>query len=189
MTIYTRRIIFLCFAFALVACSGAGQTATTPSGDTRASVSQSSDSGQLIFKKMKVNPDAGAPPLIMSFIANGPNQGGVPCIDCVYGATSGDNVGMTGPSSYVVSNSYWQYDISFTDISYKGKCKVLWTIVSPSKKNIDTFSASFTLTSSGGFVLYAIARARPSYSGAATVTGKYECGKNTGSTQEPLYFE
>lgn len=124
----------------------------------------------------------------MNFIANGPNQGGVPCINCVNGASSGDNVGMTGPSSYVLSNTYWQYDISFTDLSYKGKCKVAFAITS-GKKTIDSFSASFTLTSAGGFVIYAIARSRPNYSGSATVTGSYTCGKNTGSTAEPLYFE
>ena len=96
---------------------------------------------------------------------------------------------MTGPSSYVLSNTYWQYAISFTDVSYKGKCKLSWDIVSPSKKTIDSFSASLNLTSSGGYVLYAVARKRPSYSGAATITGKYACGKNTASTQEPLYFQ
>ena len=74
----------------------------------------------------------------MNFVADGPNQGGVPCIDCVNGASSSDNVGMTGPSSYVRTNFVWQYAISFTDISYKGKCKVTWTIAA-GKKTIDTF--------------------------------------------------
>jgi hypothetical protein len=124
----------------------------------------------------------------MNFVSNGPDQGGVPCINCVYGASSSDNVGLTGPSSYVLSNTYWQYAISFTDVSYKGKCKVSWTITS-GKKTVDSFSASFNLTSSGGFVLYAMARSRPNYSGPAMLTGKYACGKNSGSTQEPLYFE
>ncbi len=125
---------------------------------------------------------------MMNFVASGPNQGGVPCIDCVYGASSSDNIGLTGPSSYVLSNTYWQYEISFTDVSYKGKCKLSWTITS-SRKTIDSFSASLNPTSSGGFVIYAVARSRPSYSGPATLTGKYDCGKNSASTQEPLYFE
>ncbi|MFY9740233.1 MAG: hypothetical protein WAK11_14460 [Candidatus Cybelea sp.] len=112
----------------------------------------------------------------------------MPCIDCVYGASSSDNIGLTGPSSYVLSNTYWQYEISFTDVSYKGKCKLSWTITS-SRKTIDSFSASLNPTSSGGFVIYAVARSRPSYSGPATLTGKYDCGKNSASTQEPLYFE
>ncbi len=124
----------------------------------------------------------------MNFVADGPNQAGVPCIDCVNGASNSDNVGMTGPSSYVRTNFVWQYAISFTDISYKGKCNVAWTIVA-GKKTIDSFGATFNLPSPGGFVLYAVARNRPKYSGPAVLTGKYTCGKNTGSGKAPLQFE
>ncbi|HLY01657.1 MAG TPA: hypothetical protein VKR56_04085 [Candidatus Cybelea sp.] len=189
MLIYTRRSLFFLLAFGLVACASAGQTGSTPFASAVNRVhSLSAASGVLVFQKASIRPEAGAPALMMNFVANGPNQGGVPCIDCVSGASSGDNVGLTGPSSYVLSNTYWQYEISFTDISYKGKCKVSWTIKS-GKKMIDSFSASFNLASSGGFVLYAISRSRPNYSGPATLAGKYLCGKNSGSSQEPLYFE
>ena len=188
MSIYTHRVIFVSLALMLAGCGSTGQTPSTSAAGTQAAAVPS-NSGQRVFKKMNVRPDAGTPATIMNFISNGPNQGGVPCINCVEGASSADNVGLTGPSSYVVSNTYWQYDISFSDISYKGKCKVSWVIASPAKKTIDSFSASFTLTSAGGFVLYAIPRLHPSYSGPANVTGKYTCGKNTGSTQEPIYFE
>ncbi len=189
MLIYTRRGLFLLLALGLTACAGAGQTGTAPfAGAAQTVHSQSDASGVLVFIKAKIRPAAGAPALMMNFVSNGPNQGGVPCINCVSGASSSDNVGLTGPSSYVLSNTYWQYAISFTDVSYKGKCKVSWTIAS-GKKTVDSFSASFNLTTAGGFVLYAMARSRPNYSGSATLTGKYTCGKNTGSTQEPLYFE
>ena len=188
MAIYLRRVTLLSLALALAACGSAAQT-STPGVNAQVAAAQSAGNGQLVFKKMDIKPDAGAPPLIMNFIANGPNQGGVPCINCVNGASSADNVGLTGPSSYVVSNFTWQYEISFTDLSYKGKCKVSWMIVAPNKKTVDSFSASFTLTSAGGFVLYAVPRSRPSYSGAATVTGKYVCGKSSASSQEPIYFE
>lgn len=185
---YTRRGLFL-LTLGLVACAGAGQTATTPLAGVAQTVRTQSDAnGVLVFQKTAIKPKAGAPALMMNFIANGPNQGGVPCINCVNGASSTDNIGLTGPSSYVSSNAYWQYEISFTNVSYKGKCKVSWTITS-GKKTIDSFSASFKLTSSGGFVLYAVARSRPTYSGSATVTGKYACGTHSASTQEPLYFE
>jgi hypothetical protein len=179
----------LSLALALAACGGTAQTVTAPAVGAQTAAAQPAGSGQLIFRKMDIKPDAAAPALIMNFIATGPNQGGVPCINCVYGASSADNVGLTGPSSYVLSNFTWQYEISFTDINYKGKCKVSFTIVSPSKKTIDSFAGSFSLPSAGEFALYAIARSRPSYSGAATVTGKYVCGKNSASTQEPIYFE
>jgi hypothetical protein len=187
MSRYTRRGLVLSFALVIAACSSGG-SATTPAM-TGNQITPAVVGGRLVFQKLSVQPDAGAPPLMMNFVANGPAQGGVPCINCVNGASTSDNVGMTGPSSYVLSNTYWQYAISFTDVSYKGKCKVSWTIVSSGKKTIDSFSASFNLTSAGGFVLYALNRSRPKYSGSATLTGKYACGKNTGSTQEPLYFQ
>jgi hypothetical protein len=189
MRIYTHRGFAFLLALAVTACAGGGQNGTTPlAGAAQTAQSRSGTGGVLVFQKASIRPEAGAPALMMNFIANGPNQGGVPCISCVNGASSSDNVGLTGPSSYVLSNTYWQYLISFTDISYKGKCKVSWTIAS-GKKTIDSFSAMLNLSSAGGFVLYAVARSRPDYSGPAMLTGKYACGKNTGSTQEPLYFE
>ncbi len=189
MSIYTRRGLFLSLALALSACAGANQTGATPSaGAVQTAGTQSNANGVLVFQKTPIRPDAAAPALIMNFVANGPNQGGVPCINCVNGASSGDNIGLTGPSSYVRTNTFWQYEISFTDVSYKGKCKVSWTIVS-GNKTIDSFSSSFNLTTAGGFVIYAVARSRPKYSGPATLTGKYACGKNTASAQAPLYFE
>jgi hypothetical protein len=189
MLIYTRRGLFSLLALGLAACAGAGQTGTTPFGSSAQTVHGGSTTGGVfVFQRASIRPEAGAPALMMNFVANGPNQGGVPCINCVYGASSSDNIGLTGPSSYVLSNTYWQYEISFTDVSYKGKCKVSWTITS-GKKTIDSFGASLNLASSGGFVIYAVARSRPNYSGPATLTGKYACGKDSASTQEPLYFE
>jgi hypothetical protein len=187
---YTRSVLFFSLAFGLAACAGAGQSGTTPSsGVSEALRTESGSAGVLVFKKASLRAEAGASPLLMNFVANGPAQSGVPCIDCVNGAGSSDNIGLTGPSSYVLSDATWQYAISFTDISYEGKCTVSWEIVSSAKKTIDHFSASFNLDSSGGFVIYAVNRGRPKYSGAATVTGKYACGKNSGSTKEPLYFQ
>ena len=98
------------------------------------------------------------------------------------------HIGLTGPSSYVRTGATWQYALSFTDLSYKGKCTLAWEIKA-GKKTVDSFSASFKLTSDGGFVLYAVDRARPKYSGPATLTGKYTCGKNSQSAQAPLYFQ
>lgn len=185
MPIYTRRSIFLSLVLGLAACGGAAQGPTPAVGTDSASQVAG---GRVVFQKMQVAPAAGAPALLMNFVADGPAQGGVPCIGCVSGATTNDNIGMTGPSSYVPSGAGWQYAISFTDVSYKGKCKVSWTIVS-GKKTIDTFSASFNLTSAGGFVLYALNRSRPKYSGPATLTGKYACGSNSASAKAPLYFQ
>jgi hypothetical protein len=198
MRIYTRGFLVLSLALGLAACGGGAQAPTPSVGATEAtapaSIGAILDSapevsgGREAFQKIPIRPAAGAPALLMNFVSDGPAQGGVPCIDCVNGASTGDNIGLTGPSSYVLSGDYWQYSISFTDVSYKGKCKVSWAIEG-GKKTIDSFSASFTLTSAGGFVVYAVNRPRPKYTGAATVTGKYVCGKNSASTSAPLYFQ
>jgi hypothetical protein len=199
MPIYTRGF-FVLLALGLAGCFATGSAGTTPAiGAAQTIGAQTSlaatlDSapeatgGHLIFRKISIRPDAKAPALMMNFVANGPAQGGVPCIGCVNGATTSDNIGLTGPSSYVLGGTYWQYGLSFTDVSYKGKCKLSWAITS-GKTTIDSFSASFNLTSAGGFVLYALNRSRPKYSGPATLTGKYACGNNSASTQEPLYFQ
>ncbi|MBV9720151.1 MAG: hypothetical protein JOZ77_12600 [Candidatus Eremiobacteraeota bacterium] len=197
---FARRTVILSLAIAVVSCSSGNGTSSTPSvGDAQRVSSQTSldavlDSapevanGREVFKKMSVHPPAGAPPILINFLADGPNQAGVPCIDCVNGASTGDNIGMTGPYSYVAANFVWQYEMSFSDMSYKGKCKLAWAITS-GKTTIDSFSKTIDLTSDGGFVLYAVARPRPKYSGPATLTGKVTCGKTAQSLQVPLQFE
>ncbi len=187
MPVYTRTVLFMLFAAALAACSASNQGGATPSAPSQQTLSAPAG-GHEVFRPLAIHPRAGARAFLMNFVANGPNQGGVPCIDCVNGASTHDNIGMTGPSSYVLSGTYWQYAISYTDISYVGNCKLAWDI-SSGKKTIDSFSKTLHLTSAGGFVLYAIARPRPKYSGSATLTGKVTCGKDTQSAQAPLEFQ
>jgi hypothetical protein len=196
MLVFARRFFLLAFIAALPACSGLGATPSagteqTSAASTLGSVLDSAPEvagGREVIRRLSIHPDAGTPAILINFVANGPAQNGVPCISCVNGAQSNDNIGMTGPSSYIPTGATWQYAISFTDISYKGKCKVAWAITS-GKKTIDTFSATFNLTSSGGFVLYALDRNRPKYSGAATLTGRATCGKYSPSLQVPLEFQ
>jgi hypothetical protein len=171
----------------LVGCAGAGGGATTPSAAQNVR-SLGVSGGNLIIQKLAIHPATNAPPILMNFVSDGPAQGGVPCINCVNGASSSDNIGLTGPSSYIPTGATWMYTLSFTDISYKGKCTLAWTIVA-GKKTIDKFSATLDLTSAGGFVLYALDRTRPNYSGPATLTGKATCGKNAPSMKAPLQFE
>jgi hypothetical protein len=184
MFIRTRQVTLLSLALSLAACSAGG--GTTPSAALNSA--DGSGGGHLVFQRLSIRPDAKSPATLINFVSDGPAQGGVPCIDCVSGASSGDNVGLTGPSSYVPTGSVWQYSLSFTDISYKGKCKLDWTITS-GKKVVDSFSATVNLASAGGYVLYGINRKWPKYSGPATLTGKYTCGKDTQSTQAPLQFQ
>ncbi len=186
MIAYIRRVFFFSLVAALAACSGTGNSATVPA--TGLDNAPQAGAHYEVFRKLSVTPDAGSPATLMNFVSNGPAQGGVPCIGCVSGASSKDTIGLTGPSSYVRTAATWQYALSFTDLSYKGKCTLAWEIRA-GKKTVDSFSASIKLTSDGGFVLYAVDRARPKYSGPATLTGKYTCGKNSQSAQAPLYFQ
>lgn len=197
---FTRRGFFLPLVVALAGCSAAGTTGATPSAGygqslpAKTSLEAVLDSapevagGHAIIRNLPIRPNAGSPAILINFVANGPAQGGVPCISCVSGAQTNDNIGMTGPSSYVPSGATWQYELSYTDISYKGKCTLAWAITS-GKKTIDSFSKTLKLTSDGGFVLYGIDRDRPNFSGAATLTGRVTCGSAKPSLQVPLEFE
>jgi len=211
MLVYARRGLLLSIVAALAACSGTASTGTSPAlseagpavNAAHATVSQASSAqiavaaldsapevngGREITRRLSFSPNAKATPILINFVSDGPAQGGVPCIDCVSGASSSDNVGLTGPSSYIPTGDTWQYSLSFTDISYKGKCKLAWAITS-GKKVVDSFSVTINLTSSGGFVLYAQNRSRPKYSGSATLTGKVTCGSTAQMAQAPLEFQ
>jgi hypothetical protein len=200
MFVYVRRGLLLSLVAALAACSGVGNPGTSPALSEAGPVnavqvaSAALDSapevngGREITQRLSFSPNAKASPVLINFVSDGPAQGGVPCINCVNGASSSDNIGLTGPSSYIPTGDTWQYSLSFTDISYKGKCKLAWAITS-GKKVIDSFSATLNLTSSGGFVLYALNRARPKYSGSATLAGKITCGSTSQMVQAPLEFQ
>jgi hypothetical protein len=200
MSLNPRCFLILSLAAMLGACSTASGGGATPAAvadrgpSAGAAVDAVLDSapdvggGHFVFQKTSMRPDANAPAILINFVTDGPNQRGVPCINCVNGASSSDNVGLTGPSSYVLSNFVWQYEISFTDISYKGNCKLAWAITA-GKKTVDSFSHTLNIPSAGGFVLYAIARNRPKYSGPATLTGKVTCGKTSQSLHVPLQFQ
>lgn len=183
------RSLFLLSSLALLsACSSTGQSAAPAAGTAAAQVSQDAAGGRIIVKPLAIHPDAKGPTILMNFITNGPAQGGLPCISCVPGISGGDDIGLTGPSSYVYTGQEWQYSISWTDLTFKGKCKIAWSI-DAGKKNIDSFGATVKLTSSGGFILWAINRSRPNYSGMATVTGKVTCGTDTASQSAPIEFQ
>jgi len=194
------RVLILSAAATLGACSAASGGGTVPSSVVAQSASAGRgidaildsapevQGGRLLTHNIAMRPAANAPAFLINFVTDGPNQGGVPCINCVNGASTSYNVGLTGPTSYIPTNFVWQYELSFTDITYKGSCKLAWAITA-AKKTVDSFSKTLKIPSSGGFVLYAVARPRPKYSGPATLTGKVTCGKDTQSLQVPLQFE
>ncbi len=145
--------------------------------------------GRALIRRLPIHPDAKSKPFLINFVSDGLAQGGVPCFSCVSGAQTQDNIGLTGPSSYVPTGAEWQYTLSFTNISFKGKCKLAWAIAS-GKKVIDQFAVSLNIPQSGGYVLYGLNRSRPTYSGSALLTGKVTCGKGASQTaQTPMYFQ
>ena len=192
---YARRVLVLFQVVLLVGCSGASGSSSTPSAPAApADVAAALDSapeaapGYLLVRNLGLHPNAGSPAIMMNFVSDGPAQNGVPCIACVNGAQSNDNIGLTGPSSYVPKGATWQYSLSYTNVSYKGKCKLAW-VIAAGKKIIDSFSATINLPSAGGYVLYALNRNRPTFSGSAQLTGKVTCATHSQSTQAPLYFQ
>jgi hypothetical protein len=146
--------------------------------------------GRMAIAPSRVRPDASkAPAFLISFVGAGEAQSGVPCIDCVSGAQTGDNVGLSGPGNYVPSAATWQYTLAYTNIKFKGKCTLAWAITNGADV-VDKFSVSLKLTQTGGFVLYGLNRVRPKYSGPAELTGRVTCGSAPAQTaQAPMLFQ
>ena len=145
--------------------------------------------GHEVIRRLSIHPNAKSMPFLINFVSGGEAQGGVPCVSCVSGAQTKDNVGLTGPDSYIPAGATWQYTLSFTDITFKGTCKLAWAIAA-GKKVIDQFAVTVKIPQAGGFALYGVNRGRPSYSGSAVLTGKVTCGSGAPqTTQTALLFE
>jgi hypothetical protein len=126
---------------------------------------------------------------VISFVGAGEAQGGVPCISCVSGAQTGDNIGLTGPGNYVPSGATWQYTIAYTNLTFTGKCTLAWAITHGATV-VDKFSKILPIPKAGGFVLYGLNRLRPKFSGSATLTGRVTCGSLPRQIAiAPLVFE
>jgi hypothetical protein len=123
---------------------------------------------------------------LLNFVAASVPINGLPCFNCVNGTEAG-TLGMPIPGNYVTANSEWVYYISYTSISFKGKCKLAWAITS-GKKVIDKFGAHVPIGSFGVYFYY-YARTHPKYSGPATLTGKATCGGKSQTATAPLVFQ
>lgn len=130
---------------------------------------------------------AGSPAFFANFVAAGFAQAGVPCFSCVNGAGA-DTIGLPAPYNYVPSGAQEQYNLSWTNLTFKGSCKVAIALTS-GKTLID--SASFNIPSisgSGGFDIGLNFKAE-SFSGPAIVTGKLTCGGKSSSVKASLIFQ
>jgi hypothetical protein len=215
MLINARRFFSLsAVALLLSACSGGLGGTSTPSASSANSVSSATSSGsddialstqtamaaldsaplvsgpsRVVTRRLPIHYSAKGPAFLIAFVAAGEAIGGVPCIDCVDDATSGDNIGLTGPINYVAKGAEWQYTLSFSVLKLKTKCKLAWAITK-GKTVIDSFAKTLPIKGTGGYVLYGVNRPRPTYSGVAELTGKVTCGKaGSQTTQAPLYFQ
>lgn len=199
-------------ALLLCACSGLGG-ASTPSASSQSASSATSAgadntalstqtamaaldsaplviaSGREVSRRLPIQPNAAGPAFLIAFVEAGEAQGGVPCITCVDGASTEDNIGLTGPVNYVAKGAEWEYTLAFSVLRLNTKCKLAWAIAD-GKKVIDSFAVTLKIKGTGGYVVYAQSRKRPSYSGPAELTGKVTCGKaGSQTTQAPLYFQ
>ena len=121
-----------------------------------------------------------------NFVAAGIAQSGLPCFNCVTGVPSA--LGIPDPYNYVPSNTVMQYNVAWTNLTYKGTCTVSISITS-GKKVID--SASFNVTGINGAGGYDIGlnRPRPTYSGPALITGRVKCGTPSSAVTAHLMFQ
>jgi hypothetical protein len=129
---------------------------------------------------------AATPSFFANFVASGIATGGVPCFSCVSGVPSA--LGIPDPFNYVQSGTEMQYNVAWTNLTFKGTCTVYVSITSGTKV-ID--SASFKvpgITGAGGFDI-GLDRKRPTYSGAALITGKVKCGAKASSVESNLIFQ
>lgn len=215
MFVQTPRCAFVILVALLVsACSGVSEGTSTPAAPAQsdaasplafgtgqmtesartaiAALASAPDAGtpaRALFKLLTMHPDKSSMPWLMNFVASGPAQGGVPCIGCVQGAQTNDNVGITGPQNYVSKGAVWQYTIAFTNIAFTGSCKLAWAIAS-GKTVVDSFSLKISIPQAGGYIVYAQNRPRPKFSGSAVLTGEVTCGKGPSQmAQAPMVFQ
>lgn len=134
-------------------------------------------------------PNAAPVGYLTNFVAAGIAQSGVPCFDCVGGASTGFNVGLTAPYNYITTGETAQYSLSFTNITNTAFCKLSWAIAA-GKTVLDAFS--YTIKSPGTYssYVYGFDRSRPSYSGPAILAGKVMCkGAGSQTAKLPLIFQ
>jgi hypothetical protein len=205
------RVVPIFLALLVSACSaGSVSTPAQPAIDNAPSASASDDaalSTKTALAALDSAPDAGAPTraivhhiattmradakepaFLINFVYAGAPIPGLPCFGCVSNISSGDDIGLPGTNNLVPSKSYWQYGLTFSDLTFVGNCKLSWSIAAGTKV-LDSFSVKAKVTGGGGFYLYDFNRKDPKYSGNAVLMGKVACGKGAQTAQTSLYYE
>jgi hypothetical protein len=197
-----RLVVFL-----VVGLAGCGALTTAPSVLGSAPSAQAAASGEdamiqaaldsapndsgwaFAVAPLPVAPKVKSPQVLMNFIATGYPEKGLPCFTCVKKVHTKDDVGLPGPYNYVFDGDAWTYTVSYTDISFKGNCKLAVAITSKAK-TIDKFATSANHNKPGFYYLYWDTRNFPAYSGSATVTAALTCPHaGTQKTSAAIVFE
>jgi hypothetical protein len=132
---------------------------------------------------------ATTPQTLLNFIATGYPEKGLPCFGCVKKVHTKADVGLPGPFNYVYHGDRSLYIVSFTDVSFKGNCKLAVAVTSK-KTVIDKFGTTAKNNKPNYYYLYWNTRSFPSYSGLATMTASLSCPHNgTQKTSAPIFFE
>jgi hypothetical protein len=136
-----------------------------------------------------IRPDLTLPLFFANFVAAGLNAPTVPCFGCVYGSTGfvGNSLGVPAPFNVVAANSYWQYNVSWTNIKYVGTCTVSHAITSGTKV-IYSIKTAVKVKVSGSYDWGWVDKP-VKYVGTALLTGKVLCGKTTSTVTARLYFQ
>lgn len=181
-------LVFL-FVIAATGCGGSTTGPTVP-GAAQLQPANATDSGWgFSAQHFLAGPNAKAPAILMNFVATGYPYKGLPCFTCVKGVQTKDNIGLPGPYNDIPHGKSWMYTVSYTDVSFKGNCKLAVTIASKNK-TIDNFSTTAKNNKPTFYYMYWNTRKFPKYTGSATVTASLSCsGAGSQSTSAQIFFE
>ncbi len=126
------------------------------------------------------------PAFFVNFVASGAAASGVPCVNCIPGA-SGTTLGLPIPYNYVPTGTTQNYTVTLTDLSYTGTCTFSIAITAGTQK-LDSASYKVKVSAPGPYV-YTWNRPRPTYSGSAFLTGKVTCAGASSSAKSTLIFQ
>lgn len=133
------------------------------------------------------NAVTGAPAFIANFVAAGYYQTGVPCIDCVVGGAT-PNLGLPSPVNAVVPGTAMSYLLSVSINSAKGTCKAAVSVAAGTTVLYAGAEQISGLSGSPGVFELSFIQAPISYTGNATLAGKFTCDGKTGTVHAPVVF-
>jgi hypothetical protein len=133
--------------------------------------------------------EAGAPPLISTFIAVSGTQTGLPCFSCAPNPPVGESIGLSiPPGSIPTSDKQLTYAYMFTDISVTDTCTVSFALMQGTKV-LDHDSMAANLTP-GSIWLVNFPRKFPKgHKGVAKAVGMVKCSAEKSSVTTSVYLQ